>query len=95
MYKIEFLKPVRKDLKKLLPQTREFIINNSLLKIQNNLYNNTKLHGELKNYYKYSTNFQGTTYRIIYEIYENEKTILIIAIGARERFYDRLLRRLK
>jgi len=95
MYKLEFLKPVRKDLKKLLPQTREFIINDSLPKLQHKPYQGIQLRNELKKYYKYSIKHKGVTYRIIYQIYNQEEIILIIAIGAREKFYERILRRLK
>ena len=94
MYEIEFLKAVRKDIKRLSPQVREFIINNCLSKIQHSSRQYLRLHGQLKGYWKYSVGLKGVTYRIIYQIYESEKVILIIAVGAREEFYDRLLRRL-
>lgn len=95
MYKIEFLKPVRRDLKKISHHARDFIINDSLSKIQNDPYTGIKLRGKFRDYYKYSINFQGVTYRAVYQIYDNEKIVLIIAIGARENFYNKLLRRLK
>jgi mRNA-degrading endonuclease RelE of RelBE toxin-antitoxin system len=35
------------------------------------------------------------SYRIAYQIYEKEKLVLIIAIGPREKFYEKLLKRIK
>lgn len=95
MYKLEFLKATRKDFKKLSAQARDFIINQVLPKIAKNPHDHgILLHGELRSYWKHTISFRGTNYRIVYQIDNQEKVILVIAVGSREGFYDRLLRRL-
>ncbi len=94
MYQIHALKVTRKDLKKLPKQTSIKIVNFCLPQLSKNPYLGIQLTCNLKGYFKYVFKFQNVNYRIIYQISKKEKIILIIAIGAREKFYERLLRRI-
>ena len=95
MYQIHTLKAIRKDLKKLSKQTSARIVNFCLPQLAQNPYLGIQLSGNLKGYFKYVFKFRGTNYRIAYQISEKEKVVLIIAIGPRGEFYERLLKRIK
>lgn len=94
MYNVEFAKACKKDLKKLthsvkveLPTFIKFL---SL-----NPRHGDRLHGLLTGIWKYEFSSSGVSYRIAYRILEREKTVLIIMVGSRESFYERLARRVK
>ncbi|MEA3463568.1 MAG: type II toxin-antitoxin system RelE/ParE family toxin [Patescibacteria group bacterium] len=95
MYQVHALKAARKDIKKLSRGAANKIVNIGLLKISENPYTGLLLSGKFKNYWKYVFRYKGVSYRIVYQISKNENVILVIAIGPREKFYERLLRRLK
>ncbi len=95
MYQVQILKAVRKDLKKLSKDAAVKIVNYRLPKLSDNPHLGALLSGKFSNYRKYSCSYNGTSYRIIYQISKQEKIILIIAIGSREKFYERLFNRLK
>ena len=95
MYQIHTLKVVHKDLKKLSKQASARIVNFCLPKLANEPYSGIRLSGNLRNYFKYVFKFQSVSYRIVYQISEEKKVVLIIAIGPRGKFYERLMRRIK
>lgn len=95
MYKVHTLKAVRKDLRRLSKPLAARIVNFCLPQLSKNPRLGVPFSGNLKGYWKYVFRFQGASYRIVYQIFEKEKVILIIAIGPREKFYERLLRRIK
>jgi len=95
MYKIHTLKAVRKDLKRLSKQAAARIVNFCLPQLSKNPHLGVPLSGNLKGYFKYVFKFQNVSYRITYQIYEKEKVVLVIAIGPREKFYERLLKRIR
>ena len=95
MYQVHTLKVVRRDLRKLLKPAATEIVNFCLPKLSKNPYLGIPLSGNLREYWKYVFRFKGVSYRIAYQISEKEKVILIIAIGPREKFYERLLQRVK
>ena len=95
MYELRTLKVVRKDLRKLSKPTTAKIVYFYLPQLAKNPRLGIPLSGNLKNYWKYVVKFQGVSYRIAYQISEKEKVVLVIAIGPREKFYERLLQRLK
>jgi len=95
MYQVHTLKAVRKDLKKLSKEAANKIVNFGLPKISENPYAGLLLSGKFRNYWKYVFRYKGMSYRIIYQISKNKNAVLIIAIGPREKFYEKLLRRLK
>ena len=95
MYQVHIIKAVRKDFKKLSKEAASKIVNLGLPKISENPYAGLLLSGKFRNYWKYVFGYKGVSYRIVYQISKNENVILIIAIGPREKFYERLLQRLK
>lgn len=95
MYQLRTLRVIRKDLKKLSKQAAARIVDFYLPQLANDPYIGISLSGNFKGFWKYVVKFQGVNYRIAYQISEKEKVILVIAIGPREKFYERLLRRLR
>ena len=75
-------KPVRKQLKKL-----PFHINDKVVKtlsvIQENPLSGVRLHGDLKNYYKYRVG----DYRIIYKFDKKSSLVEVIKIEHRQGVY--------
>ena len=51
-----------------------------------------KLHGEWRGLYRMKLYYNGTQYRAIYEIIDNEITVLVLFIDKREGFYETLKR---
>ena len=95
MYQIRILKAVRKDLRKLSKQSATKIVNLCFPQLSKNPHLGIPLSENLKGYWKYVFRFQGVSYRIIYQIFKKERIILIIAVGPREKFYERLLKRIR
>jgi len=95
MYQVHTLKVVRRDLRKLSKPAASQIVDFCLPQLSKNPYLGIPLSENLKGYWKYVVKFQGVNYRLVYQIYEKEKLILIIAIGPREKFYERLLKRIR
>jgi len=93
-FRLEAHKAVKKDLKKITPTATQEIVNKIFTKIANNPFIGIPLTGPLKNYSKFVFSFEGVSYRIIYQIYSEQKTIFIIAVGPREKFYEKLIRRI-
>ncbi|MEI8128114.1 MAG: type II toxin-antitoxin system RelE/ParE family toxin [bacterium] len=88
MYKIEYEKRIKKDLKKLDTPKLKYIkteIEKLALNIDENP-NVTKLQGN-NPYYRLKLNFD---YRVIFTKNDNILTILIIKIGHRREIYKRL-----
>ncbi len=53
------------------------------------------LKGTLKGFFKYSVRYKGNQYRLVYEVFEGKKIIVILMAGKREKFYERLKRRIR
>lgn len=81
---------VRKDLRRLSKNVHFFILNKVLPNIAENPYRGTPLHGPLKGYWKLQTG----EYRISYLIDNKLREVVIIEIGPRGGFYNRLRDRL-
>ena len=95
MYQVHILRAVRKDLKKLPKEVAHKIVHFYFSQIGRNPYRGIKLSGVLKEYYKFACRIKNVDYRIIYQILEKEKVVVIIAVGKKEKFYARLLKRIK
>ena len=95
MHQLRTLKVVRRDLRKLLKPAAAQIVNFCLPQLSKNPYLGVPLSGNLKGYWKYVFRLKGVSYRVAYQISEQEKVVLIIAIGPREKFYERLLQRVQ
>lgn len=93
MYKLELLKQVRKDFKKIPSQAKE-----QAFKCFDSLLSNPRLGiplaGEFKKLFKIKFTCQGISYRIVYKLYPERKIILIIIVGPRENIYKNVKKRI-
>lgn len=94
LFKLKARKAVKKDLKKIPPQAAKEIVNKVLPNIAENPLIGLPLVGPLKGYFKFVFSFGGVSYRIVYQIYHQQKIVFVVAIGPREKFYERLIRRI-
>jgi len=94
-YEIRASSAVRKDLKRLGKALQEAIRREHFPKIKEDPFQGYALHGELRGLRSYHFNYRGTAYRIVYEILEEEKIVLVLMIAKREGFYQALRRRLR
>jgi len=93
-YSLKFHKSVKKkDLKRFSVNLKEEL-KPHLYKLKQDPYLPKPLKGIFKGLRSYYFTSAGTNYRIIYEILEDEKQILILMIGSREGLYERLRKRL-
>ena len=86
MYSLRILQPAAKELEKIDRSTAERIADR-IQWLSENL-DSTKLYplkGELKGLYK----IREGSYRIIFEILKNERTIIIHSVGHRREVYKR------
>ena len=84
-----------KDIRKLDPQLTVQLQALHLAKIKQDPYQAELLSYDLKGLWSYHFRFKSRQYRIVYEIYPEDRIILIIMIGAREGFYGALRRRIR
>ena len=75
-------KSVRKHLKKL-PMSIHGKVIKALDLIKNNPLSGEKLHGELKNYYKYRVG----DYRIVYQFDSKTSTVIVVKVEHRQGVY--------
>ncbi len=94
MFEIRSAKAVRKDLKKLSPEVLKNIKTVHFRNIRENPFQPDELGYAFKGMRSYHFSHKGTSYRIIYEIFEKDELIVIVMIGHREGFYEKLKRRL-
>ncbi len=81
---------VKKDLRRVPEKTRDFIFKEIFPKIVNNPYAGEPLHGPLKGIWKCYAGEHRIAYSIDSELHE----VVIIEVGARGGFYERLRRRI-
>lgn len=93
-FTLEAHKAVRKDLKKISPKAAREIVNEVFPDILENPSVGIPLVGILKRYFKFEFHYQGVSYRIVYQIDREMKIVFIIAVGSREKIYERLMRRI-
>jgi len=94
LYRLEAHRAIKKDLKKISPQVARKIVNIVLPRIAKNPLIGLALIGPLRGYFKFVFSFEGVSYRIVYQIYPKQKIVFVIAIGPREKFYERFLKRI-
>ena len=87
LYKIDYKASVTKDLKKIDKAQIQRLLN----KIDNDLANNPGKDKELTGRYKGLYSYRVGNYRVIYNILEAKKTILILRIGHRKEVYINIL----
>lgn len=86
---------VKKDLRRIDPRAREQVTSSILPKLSNDPFQGVPLVGPLRGIWKYRVFILGVWYRIAYLVDTQQKEIIILAIGSRGGFYERLKRRSK
>ncbi|OGY26796.1 MAG: hypothetical protein A2Z11_02395 [Candidatus Woykebacteria bacterium RBG_16_43_9] len=92
MYKVSLEKAAQKDFRKLDKQLKDNILD-ALKIISEDPLSGEPLKSGLSVYRSYHFTHQGTQYRIAYVLYSDINAVIIIMIGPRENFYERLKRR--
>jgi mRNA-degrading endonuclease RelE of RelBE toxin-antitoxin system len=95
VYTVKFASVVKSDVRKLDKQLQRIIKEEHLTSIEKDPFKAVPLLYEFKGLWSYHFNYKGTQYRIIYEIYPEDKIVLVIMIRSRERLYEALRRRIK
>ncbi|MFO7772822.1 MAG: type II toxin-antitoxin system RelE/ParE family toxin [Dehalococcoidia bacterium] len=94
-YTVKFATAVKNDLRKLDKQLRRIIKEEHLARIESDPFKAVPLLYELRGLWSYHFGYKGTQYRIIYEVYPEQRVVLVVMIGSRERLYEALRRRLR
>ena len=95
VYTVKFASVVKSDVRKLDKQLQRIIKEEHLTSIEKDPFKAVPLLYEFKGLWSYHFNYKGTQYRIIYEIYPEDKIVLVIMIRSRERLYEALRRKIK
>jgi mRNA-degrading endonuclease RelE of RelBE toxin-antitoxin system len=95
VYTVKFASVVKSDVRKLDKQLQRIINEEHLTSIEKDPFKAVPLLYGFKGLWSYHFNYKGTQYRIIYEIYPEDKIVLVIMIRSRERLYEALRRRIK
>ncbi|MBE0478925.1 type II toxin-antitoxin system RelE/ParE family toxin [Candidatus Aerophobetes bacterium] len=95
MYRIESISAVKRDIHKLDKQLQKTIQEKHLLNIEKEPFKAIPLFHGFKGLWSYHFNYSGTQYRIVYEVYSEDKIVMLIMIGPREGFYQALKSRIK
>ncbi|MGX7107039.1 type II toxin-antitoxin system mRNA interferase toxin, RelE/StbE family [Hutsoniella sourekii] len=94
-YKIKFRPAAIKDLKRLKDKQLQKLIRDQIFfNIAKAPYKGDKKKANLKDIYTRPITYKRNQYRIAYSINDQVVTVEIIQVGSRERFYERLTRRL-
>ena len=81
----------RKALKKLPKQVRQHIVD-ELQKLRDNPYQCDQLKTPFQAFRSFHTKLNNTQYRVVYEVAEKEKQIILRYAASRENFYKELQR---
>jgi addiction module RelE/StbE family toxin len=93
-YHLIIPKVVQKDIQRLPVQVQELLLFRHLPVLQTNPHQGEFLKGKFRDLRKYAFRHLGTEYRIVYRVREDERMVILVMIGSREGFYERLRRRL-
>jgi len=94
MFQIKSVRAVRKDLKKFSGDVVKEIETVHFRNIREYPFQADELGYIFKGLRSYHFHHKGTSYRIVYEIFEEDELIVVIMIGSRENFYEKLKRRI-
>lgn len=86
---------VKKDLRRLDQSAAQYIRYTALPALLAAPQAGIALRGKLRDLRKYVVRHQGTSYRIVYQLSTREHHIVVLHIGPRGEFYERLERRLR
>ena len=93
MFEIKSVKAVKKDLKKLPHEVMRDIKTVHFKNIREDPFQGYELDYVFKGLRSYHFNHKGISYRIVYEVFEEDGLVVINIIGSRESFYEKLSRR--
>lgn len=93
MFEIKSIKAVKKDVKKLPADVLSDMASVHFKNIKENPFQSHELGYVFKGLRSYHFNHKGTSYRIVYEVFEEDNLVVIIMIAPRESFYEKLKRR--
>jgi len=93
MYRIEIANAVKSDVRKLDKRLQGLIGEEHFTNIEKDPFKAVPLLYEFKGLWSYHFSYKGTQCRIVYEIYPEERIVLVIMVGSREGFYQTLRRR--
>lgn len=88
-FRVEITPSDKKLIKKFSLELREKVVTEAY-KITENLCQHEKLSGPLSKFYSWHFSFKGIEYRIAYQVFNNENRIVIVLVGTRENFYEKL-----
>ena len=88
-FRVEITPSAKKLIKKFSLELREKVMTEAY-KITENLYQHEKLSGPLSKFYSWHFSFKGIEYQIAYQVFKNENRIVIILVGTRKNFYEKL-----
>lgn len=86
---LRFHPAIKKDLRRLSNERRNFILHEALLSLSQDPYRGEPLHGPLRGLRRYTIGDE----RIAYNVDEKSQEILVLHVGLRGGFYERLRRR--
>ena len=89
MYELFIASSAKKSIKKSSYKLREKIFNEASV-LNLNPYLGKKLTGKLSFLYSLHFNYQGSSFRIAYQLDNQSRRIIIHLVGSREGFYQRL-----
>lgn len=90
-WNLRFHPAIRKDLRRLSREARNFILSTMLPFIAADPRRGEPLHGPLKGFWKY----RSGEYRIAYELDATRREVVVLEVGPRGGFYERLRKRAK
>ncbi len=93
MYKKNYHPKIKKDLKKIAPSIREKIREIYIPDIVSNPKNGEALKGDLSGVFSYHVKIASQSFRIAYNLDEENKIIYFQMIAKRENFYNLLKKR--
>jgi len=94
MFEIEAIKVVKRDLQKIDPKVVKEIETIHFKNIRKNPFQSHELGYAFKGLRSYHFDHKATSYRIVYEIFEEDELVVIIMVAPRESFYEKLRRRI-
>lgn len=92
-YVLKIQKSVTKDLRKLENELREKVLR-ELATLEESPFAGERLHGKLSRFYSLHFNHNGVQYRLAYEVDPRKKVVLVLLVGPRENFYQKLDRKI-
>jgi mRNA-degrading endonuclease RelE of RelBE toxin-antitoxin system len=92
-FEIEAISAVDRDLKKIDPEVVKEIETVHFKNIRENPFESYELGYAFKGLRSYHFDHKGTSYRIVYEVFEEDRLVVIVMIAPRESFYEKLKRR--